>query len=139
MEEEKKILYAITSGEYSAYGICAITSDKERAERLRKFYSRDGDEAQIEEFIDGDPEAGALTKLEPIYYIYKVAKGEWYGGLYGYTTEKYKNRFKLIDPGYSVHLMSVVYEAYVCAPDIEHATKIAQDKHAQLRAEKYGL
>lgn len=43
-------LYAITKGCYSDYHICGIATSKEKAEKMVKFYSVPGDEAEIEEF-----------------------------------------------------------------------------------------
>lgn len=53
-------IYAITQGEYSDYRIRAITTNKDKAEKLRDIYTDryeydvGGTEAYIEEFEDGE-------------------------------------------------------------------------------------
>lgn len=48
-------LYAVTRGCYSDYTIIALTTDKVRAEQLRKMHSNSYNEAKIETFEDGIP------------------------------------------------------------------------------------
>lgn len=51
------IAYIITRGCYSDYEICAVTLNKDRAERLKRLYSNRIDEAEIEEWeLDRGPE-----------------------------------------------------------------------------------
>ena len=51
------IAYVITRGCYSDYEICAVTLNKDRAERLKQLYSNRIDEAEIEEWeLDKGPE-----------------------------------------------------------------------------------
>lgn len=51
------IAYVITRGCYSDYEICAVTLDKDRAERLKQLYSNRIVEAEIEEWeLDKGPE-----------------------------------------------------------------------------------
>ena len=41
MAKKAKYVYVITKGQYSDYHICAVTMDKDRAERMRKLYNGD--------------------------------------------------------------------------------------------------
>lgn len=43
-------IYVITKGAYSDYHICAVATDKKKAEILRKAFSDDWNEAQIETY-----------------------------------------------------------------------------------------
>lgn len=139
MSKEQKI-YVITAGEYSDYHVCAVTTDRERAEQLRKRYFRESyDGAEIEEFIDGDPEAGECKDLRPIWNAYLNAKKEWTIYTEKYINGDFTNRFELVDPKYITGLSSTIFRADVDAPDEEHALKIAQDKYAKLIAEEIGL
>ena len=47
-------LYAITKGKYEDYHICALTSDKDKAARLKSLYSDQWYNAYIEEYEDGN-------------------------------------------------------------------------------------
>lgn len=137
----KKVIYVIMQGEYSDYHICAATTNKERAEALRKFYMKNGDEAYIEELIDGAPEAGPCEKLKAVYAVLKTSSGKWSAWLDEYSTEPFKNIFKFYNL-FSLHHMSdelKEFRAYVMAEDKEHAIKIAQDQMAKMLAEKEGL
>lgn len=55
-------VYVITKGEYSDYHICCVCLDRETAERRKKLFSDNYDEAEIEEF-DSD-ECQEFTKNE---------------------------------------------------------------------------
>lgn len=60
-------VYVITSGEYSDYGICAVTLDKKQAELLKERYSGKWDEARIEEYDTDDYKIEAGDKGTWIY------------------------------------------------------------------------
>ncbi len=139
---ERKILYAITSGEYSDYGICALTSDYERAKVLAKYYTRRGDEAQIEEFIDGDPESpetNELQNLRPVWTVrsYIEKNGiEWRAWINRYELNSFENEYKCFTP---ISWGSKVFEGLIMAKNEDHALKIAQDWYAKMKAERLGL
>lgn len=130
--KENNILYAITSGSYSDYHICAITSSKERAEQLAKYYA-DHDDTSIEEYIDGEPDLGNLNNLEPVYWVRIELNGKCYGDILKYDTKPYKNKYELIKNS------STAFRAEIMATDLNHAIKIAQDQYAKMKAEKEGL
>ena len=144
-KENPQTIYVITQGSYSDYHVCGVTTDPVRAEELRKFYTDQCDEAEIEEFIDGAPEAGELENLKPIWlvtYHANLSGGFWKCKLAHYTNE---NKPKLIiisrmsDPEFIRNIGDLIFKAYVSAPDEEHALKIAQDQYAKMKAERLGL
>ena len=130
--KENNILYAITSGSYSDYHICAITSSKERAEQLVKYYA-DHDDTSIEEYIDGEPDLGNLNNLEPVYWVGIRSNRAPFGYILKYDIKPYKNEYELVEGSF------IVFRAEIMAKDLDHAIKIAQDQYAKMRAEKEGL
>ena len=137
MSEGQKI-YVITAGEYSNYHICAVTTDPERAEQLRKRYYH-YDETYIEEYIDGDPDAGVCMDLRPIWNVWREVRNVWHACIEEYINMPFQNEFELTDPKYICSNTSTAFRAKVDAPDKEHALKIAQDKFAKVMAEELGL
>lgn len=141
---ERKILYAITSGEYSDYGICALTSDYERAKVLAKYYTRNGNETQIEKYIDGDPESpetNELQNLRPVWTVRGYAEKQkheivWKAWLNRYELKTFENKCKCFTP---MKPGSNVFDGLIMAEDEEHALKIAQDQYAKTKAERLGL
>ncbi len=141
-KENPQTIYVITQGSYSDYHVCGVTTDPIRAEELRKFYTDRWDEAMIEEFIDGAPEAGELSNLKPIWlvtYYADLKDGFWKCKLAHYTNENKPNGYDMIDPKYITNIGDLVFDAYVNAPDEQHALKIAQDQYAKMKAERMGL
>jgi hypothetical protein len=140
---ERKILYAITNGEYSDYGICALTSDYERAKVLAKYYTRNGNEAQIEKFIDGDPESpetNELQNLRPVWNVrgYADKHGiKWKAWMDRYELKSFENKYKCFL--YQCVEGSNIFDGLIMAEDEEHALKIAQDQYAKMKAERLGL
>lgn len=124
-------IYAITKGCYSDYHICALTTSKEKAERLKAIYSNNyrwsSGEAEIEEYEDG--EGGDLRTLwtcdenglNPNVCPVNVDDKE---EIITYKNGEHKGK---------------VYRVFVFANDADHATKKAQDMIAQYKAEKAGL
>jgi len=49
------MIYVITSGEYSDYHICAVATTESRAEELRKMYSNNYFQAEIEAYDENVP------------------------------------------------------------------------------------
>ena len=64
-------IYAITKGTYSDYHICALTVDKNRAERLKKIYSNNYEEAIIEIYEDGE---SAELRIPFMCWIYSSSE-----------------------------------------------------------------
>ena len=146
-------VYVITSGEYSAYGINAVTVSKEKAEKLKKYYSHgyyQGDnDAEIETYNINEPHED-LDDIIPIYYVSIDDRGKCFCRRETWMHEK---TGKLINDAQS-YLASYLggelvtkrhglfgddflsFRWYGAAKDEEHALKIAQDKRAQM-LEKY--
>lgn len=138
-------VYVITSGEYSDYGICAVTLDKEQAELLKVRYSDKWDEAYIEEYDTDDYkiEASDINK-----HKYKVVFNESheihtcneinysYGGKHG-EIDDCRLWFKYADGSRKCYSYIVVI--YVDAYDEDHAKKIAKDIYMKWLAEQNNL
>lgn len=114
-------LYAITKGEYSDYHICALTADKEKAERLKKIFTDKWDEAEIEEYEDG--ENGEIK----IMWRYDVGTGN-------VDPAEYEGTEMVVEDNYGC-----VCSVQVYAPDANKACKKAFDMLAKYRAEQAGL
>lgn len=119
------IIYVITRGKYSDYHICAVTTEKEVAEDLKRKFS-DWDEARIEKY---DTETYKLYKFEKMYYCYnidgitKISETDFsFSG--AFTPKENKNGDLWV---------------YVNADNEQDALKIASDKFAKYRAEQLGL
>ena len=144
-------VYVITSGEYSDYSINAVTISKERAEKLKKYYSNSGyrnDPVEIETYNIDKPHED-LDDLIPVYYVSIDRHGKCFCKHKTWMHEKTK---KLIEdaPGYIESCLGgelvtkprifgdefLTFHWYGAAKDEEHAMKIAQDKRAEL-LEKY--
>lgn len=128
-------VYVIMKGEYSEKHIVTVTFDKEKAEKLVKYHSSYEDEAWVEEFeTDATPDA-VLDKSTPVYYvvIWKNGTSEVRINHYHYGEIPYEPKFFLDDDS------SMVFSAYLTAPDEAHALKIAHDRRAKMIAEQLGL
>ena len=145
-------VYVITSGEYSDYGINAVTVSKKRAEKLKKYYSRGyytGDNAAEIETYKIDKPHENLDDLIPVYHVRIDRKGKCFCR---HETWMHEKTEKLIEdtPYYIESLLGselvtkpkifgdefLTFHWYGAAKDEEHALKIAQDKRAML-LEKY--
>lgn len=142
-------VYVVTTGDYSDYKIRAVTVSKEKAEKLKKYYSYDYfSDAEIEEYDINEPHDD-LDDLVPVYYVKIYRNGECECSQ---TTWMHEKTRKLInrngqtvddlggctlefDPNAPKYLY-LQFEWYGTAKDEEHALKIAQDKRAKL-LEKY--
>ena len=127
--DENNKVYIITKGSYSDYHICAVTLNRDTAEKLAKKYSEDElGEALIEEYVLDD-----FTKCER--YMYCVCFNEW--GI-SCNFDEYEHTEKIVynkNARTSVNRMVV----YVKAKDEEHAKKIAQDRRAEYLAKEQGI
>lgn len=126
------IIYVITKGEYSDYGIVAVALEKEKAEELRKLYSNSWYEAMIETYDTAD---------------YYVENGRFYEVTLG-TRSAIRvreippvcvdNRNKVITTrNFSTKRME--YDVFVKAKDEEHAKKIGADLVAKYKAQQQGI
>ena len=138
MDNEKKI-YVITAGEYSDYHICAVTTDKERAEFLKKWYFRSNGDVEIEEYTDGEPDVPTTADLVPIYVITCTEKGDINQHFIG----RYVERNEMPSPKFGFFRYYQNGQEYfrgeLTAEDEEHAIKIVKDKRAKMLAERFGI
>lgn len=144
-------VYVITSGEYSDYSINAVTVSKERAEKLKKYYSQQqygSSPVEIETYNIDEPHED-LDDLIPIYYVSIDRRGKCFCRRETWMHEK---TGKLINeaPSYLASYLGgelttkhglfgddfLTFRWYGAAKDEEHALKIAQDKRAKM-LEKY--
>ena len=145
-------VYVITSGEYSDYGINAVTVSKERAEKLQKYYSKQlyvSSPVEIETYNINEPNED-LDDLIPVYYVSIDRYGKCFCRREAWMHEK---TGKLINeaPSYLASYLGgelvtkqhgligddfLSFRWYGAAKDEEHALKIAQDKRAKM-LEKY--
>lgn len=132
-------IYVITKGSYSSYHICAVATDKEKAEKLAKIYTDRYDDAEVEEY---DTEGYSDLFEGRIPYMVRFLKsGE---AVFVISRSEEKERF---EP--EVRALKVMVEAGDCripnvsvklfASSEEEAIKIAAEKRAQYLAEKNGL
>ena len=127
------IVYVITKGEYSDYGIEAVTLEKEKAEELRILYSDSWCDAMIETYDTDD---------------YYVEKGRFYEVRIGKSSA-----INIRETGYIVSVenrnkVSLIrnrktneddYAVFVKAKDEEHAKKIGADLVAKYKAQQQGI
>ena len=128
------MIYVITKGSYSDYHICAVATNKERAEELKKMYSNGYDYPEIEEFEENVPSDEFFT-LNPQSY-WKVTfqqDGRIQSNPINYFGEA--NLHLEIKPYYGNDI--IVYN--ITADDEKIALKIAQDERAKYLIQKFGL
>lgn len=137
-------VYVITSGEYSDYGICAVTLDKEQAELLKIRYSDKYDTAYIEEY-DTD---NYKMEADDIYkHMYRTSFNMNHEidscNICSYINIKHGEvvdhtiRFKYGDGRRSYFNYNVI--VFVEAEDEDHAKKIAKDIYMKWLAEQNDL
>lgn len=125
-------VYVITQGSYSDYHICAVSLDKDEAERLARIYSDGRDEAEVEEYDTERPSswregqvpfiATFLDNGAPILSLWDSPRP--------FTPGIEEIQSEWGSPSISVRLY---------ARDRETARKIAQDKRAEYLAQKAGI
>ena len=145
-------IYIITSGEYSDYRINAVAVSKERAEKLKKYYSNNyyrSDPVEIETYSIDEPHED-LDDLVPVYYVSIDRCGKCFCRRKTWMHEK---TGKLIEetPCYiESHLGGelitkpglfgdefLTFNWYGVAKDEKHALKIAQDERAKMLEQYY--
>ena len=131
------ICYAISTGEYSDYRVCAIFTTPEKAEAALGAYGAD---AGIEEFRL-DP---AIPEWSAGRRLYRCSKSLDSGQVYAFSSNL--SDFTLYDssaPDYASyfepHPAGVSSRVYVYARDREHAVKIAAEKFAKAEAIQAGI
>lgn len=126
------IVYVITKGEYSDYGIVAVTLEKEKAEELKILYSDSWGEAMIETYDTDDyyVENGR-------FYIVEIGKKSAINVQeVGVISMDDRNEVKLITDW---RTKKEKYVVYVKANDEEHAKKIGADLVAKYKAQEQGI
>ena len=126
-------VYVVTKGCYSDYHICAVTLDKEKAERLCKLFDEGSwRDARVEEF-DTETHADLLSGRKPYRVsfrkngdLYSVDEDTW--GIEYFESEIIER------PNIDDSLLVKLY-----AEDRESAIKIAAEKRAKYLAEKEGI
>lgn len=137
-ELDSDVIYIVTAGEYSDYGIVAATKDKATAERIKSTYNRDSkyEQAEIEEFND------ALKEHEMNVYEVFIKNTEI---LYSVIRERVKGIKEAV---YDVHQFEdykrgkpdgTSWRVDVIAESECTAKKIAKDYVIQKEAEEQGL
>lgn len=124
-------VYVITRGDYSDYHICAVSLDKDKAERLAKMYTASYCDAYVEEWeTDTFADINALNGRRP-YYVQFHPDG---------SVETFERTYEYHEfaPGVD-ELDNGVVNVRVYAPDKEKARRIACDMRAQYLAEKEGI
>jgi len=131
------ICYAISTGEYSDYQVCAIFTTREKAEAAKDAYGAD---AEIEEFrldpVIPDRSAGRR--------LYDCSKCLASGKVYAYSANLSDSTFcDSSTPNYASyfepHAKGKSSRVYVYARDREHAVKIAAEKFAKAEAIQAGI
>lgn len=138
MLEQNEIIYIVTAGEYSDYGIIAATKDKETAERIANEYNKESkyEEAQIEEYYD------AIYRRPMTEFIIHIKNGEitalWAARIL--ETEKecveYADKSVEYKDGYP---NGMLWRVDVVADSEDHAQKIAKDYVMKKESEEQGL
>lgn len=127
------MIYIVTYGEYSAYGIVGATTDRAIAEQLARKFNKESwnEECRIEEYPDAEimlkpawsvyfDHSGNVASCDPCEYAYQYQEIDQVDERYSYTSP-YK------------------FVIRVLADTQEAAIKIAAEKRAKYLAEKNGL
>lgn len=126
-------IYVITKGEYSDYRICAATTDKKRAEKLRELFTDRYDDASVEEYFDGD----FSSLIERGLRAYHVWVNNLDGGRFEVNeVEPVGDSQAVYNRVYPVQFRGNAHAVTVRASDENHAIKIAQDLFAQYKYRK---
>ena len=131
-------VYVITKGSYSDYHICAVATDKEKAEKLAEIYTDRWDDAEVEEY-DTDATIDVLNGRIPYAIRFDMRLNmrnasnelEWRVSPFtpGVVEEPLYGGFK--------NEKQLVVRLY--ALDETTAIKVAAEKAAEFLAQKEGL
>lgn len=126
-------IYVITKGDYSDYHICGVSTDKEQAEKLARFFTDKWDDAKVEEYDTDRYEL--LSDNKKVYRILFYENGNIHK-LTHESGDYYDNETIKLDP---VYWNGATLSVYVSADDEISAIKIASEKRAKFLAEEIGL
>ena len=130
-------VYIITQGCYSDYHICAVTMDKEKAERLCTLFRNSCDEPEIEEW-DTEANADLLAGRKP-YVVQFLENGDVYSAFERtWCIELFKQYIEKTQI-LSAHKPINVLEVSLYAENKASAIKIAAERRAKYLAEKEGI
>jgi hypothetical protein len=131
------ICYAISTGEYSDYQVCAIFTTREKAEAAKDAYGAD---AEIEEFRL-DPVIPERSAGRRLYHCSKCSvSGQVYAHSANLSDLSFYNSLTLDYASYfEPHPRGKSSQVYVFARDPEHAVKIAAEKFAKAEAIQAGI
>ena len=124
---EERIIYAVSDGSYSDYGVIAIFEDEQKAEAFRKWHGYD----YVEEF----PLNPELPAMRPGWNLYQFSMDrsgdtEHMQLLHEPASTEHKTEIDYYSNYIGSHLWCVVV-----ARDELHAVKIANEKRVQFIAE----
>lgn len=132
-------VYIITKGAYSDYHICAVATDKKKAEILKKaFDDKDGWREACIETYETDQ---FITEIENGFKLYDCVaqdEGDLLVSRYEFDLDCMTDsdfRVKRFSKGWC----APGYGIKVWAKDKDHARKIAADKIAEYKARKAGI
>ena len=127
-------VYIITKGEYSEYHICAVSTNKEKAELLQKAFS--GNDSWNQVHIETYETDKFITEIErglKVYWCVKNSDSDM-------ISVERECLHLLEDNDFNVQTnIYGGYWVYVWAKDEDHARKIAADKIAEYMAHKEGI
>lgn len=126
-------VYVITCGEYSDYGICAVTLDKKQAELLKAEYSDKYDEAFIEEYDTDNSWLEVSDDYKPIWNVEFSCRDNRIIRCYKMSHDNVRHGEIYADN------WSYEVRVFVEAEDEEHAKKIATDIYMKWLAEQNNL
>ena len=131
------ICYAISTGEYSDYRVCAIFTTREKAEAAKPAY---GFGAEIEEFRL-DPVMPDCSAGRQLYRCFKSLVSGQIGAYSCNLSDLCLNDSSA--PDYASYFeprpVGLSFLVYVYARDREHAVKIAAEKFAKAEAIQAGI
>jgi len=122
-------IYVITAGCYSDYHICAATTDKDKAERLKVLFENSYGGSEIEEYEDGAFDSILSGKYKPYSVLF-----EQNGSI---CSVKNADIEYFVEEVYLPRYGRGVVRCL--ARDEEHAKKVAIDRYAKAKAEQMGL
>lgn len=131
------IVYVITSGKYSDYGIDAVTLNKEEANKMIELFP----DERIEEY-DTDNFPRIITN-DPYWHCeYNLQTDIDRESIVIYREDHYSHSdFKILNKVYNKTYLGKNYgfATFIQAKDRDHAAKIFYDKVAEWKAEQKGI
>jgi len=119
-------VYVITKGEYSDYGICAVTLDKENAKKLKEYFSDKTGNAWDEEAMIEEYETDVAEEIAQGKRIYEV---DIYDGEVSCQAKNHVS-YRINEV---VKVNARWYSVEVVARDGDRAKKIGCDKIAEYK------